>query len=383
MNTQASLLPRIAKPWPWLAVCVAVLGIGLAVDRPQALSGLLTASVFGVQITIGAVLWIAILTVTGAKWWFPVRRHFLAVGEQLVIPATLAAVTALVGMGSLYAWAVPGAAEHSHLLHAKAAWLNPSFFSARAVIIVVIWFVLVTMLAGALRKWMAGSAKSASKVAQISAITIVLVALTISVAFFDWTMSLEPEWFSTMYGVYGFSGALQGGIAAVAAVAIYRSRRAGDEGVTSKVRHDFGRLLFAFSFFWGYIWFCQFMLIWYANLPEEIGHYATRMSPAWGSLFWLNVILSFAVPFFLLLPAGAKKHEGWLLQVSLLVVVARMLDVYLLVEPSLREAPQVPIYHVAAAVLVVVGTIAFAQRRGARRTRSPQAQRRKDSVAAS
>ena len=166
------------------------------------------------------------------------------------------------------------------------------------------------------------------------------------------------------------------GIAAVAAVSIHRARTAGDEGVTVKVRHDFGRLLFGFSFFWGYIWFCQFMLIWYANLPEEIGHYATRMSASWGALFWLNLIMNFALPFLFLLPAGRKRHEGWLLQVSLLVVIVRLLDVYLLVEPSLLDAPTVPVYHVAAAVFVAVGAIALAQSRGARLAPTPRTKER-------
>ena len=365
MNDNGSLLPRIDKPWPWLAICVAVLGVGLAVQPERAFAGLLTGGLFGVQLAIGALFWIAMLTVSGAKWWLPVRRHFLAVGEQLVVPAAVTAATAIVGMTTLYAWAVPGAAEHSHLLHEKEAWLNPMFFGVRAVLIVAIWLALIALLSAALRKWMAGEAKSTTGVAKISALTIVLGALTISVAFWDWAMSLEPEWFSTMYGVYGFAGALQGGIAAVAAVSIHRSRAAGDEGVTANVRHDFGRLLFGFSFFWGYIWFCQFMLIWYANLPEEIGHYATRMSASWGALFWLNVIVNFAVPFLFLLPAGRKRQQGWLLQVSLLVVIVRLLDVYLLVEPSLTDAPGVPVYHVAAALLVVVGAIALAQNRTA------------------
>ncbi len=367
MSKQSSPLPTVAKPWIWLTIAALVMVVGLVVEPERVLSALLTAGVYGVQLTVGALLWIALLTVSGATWWFPVRRDFLAVAEQLVVPALLAAGTAVLGAGVLYSWAAPGAAEHSQLLHEKVAWLNRPFFSLRAVVVVLIWLTLVAVVGKALRKWMSGTAKSKTNVARLSALTLVLVAVTISVAFWDWTMSLEPEWFSTMYGVYGFSGALQGGIAVVAVVAIDRARRDGDERVTAKVRHDFGRLLFGFCFFWAYIWFCQFMLIWYANLPEEVTHYLTRMSPAWGALFWLNVVLNFAVPFLVLLPAGSKRHEGWLFQISLLVIIVRLLDVYLLVEPSLQQAPGVPIYHVAAAALMVVGTISFAQRRSRRK----------------
>ena len=363
-----SLLPRLANPWAWIAVAGGLLAVGFVLQPRQALSGMLVAGVFGVQLTVGALFWIAMLTVSGATWWLPVRKHFLAVGEQLAVPAVMTGVTVVAGAGLLYGWAAPGAAEHSHLIHEKVAWLNRPFFSGRAVAIVAIWMAVSGAVGAALRRWIAGEDKARSKIASVSAAAIVVLAVTISVAFWDWTMSLEPEWFSTMYGVYGFCGALQGGIAIVTALAIHRSRRHGDAGVTSNTRHDFGKLVFAFSFFWGYIWFCQYMLIWYANLPEEVGHYITRTSPAWGSLFWLNVVLNFAVPFFALLPAAPKKHEGWLLQASLLVVVVRLLDVYLLVEPSLLAEPSLPIYPLAATVLMVALTLTLAHRRFA----SPQ-----------
>jgi hypothetical protein len=368
MKKQGSLLPQFANPWPWIGVSAVVVGVGLVLHTQRALSGLLVAGLFGVQLTVGALFWVAMLTVSGAKWWHPVREHFLAVSERIALPAIVAAGAAIAGMGQLYSWAAPGAADHSHLLHAKAAWLNRPFFSVRAIVVVVVWLALAAVLSRAMRKWMGGARKSVSKVTQVASLTIVLGALTISLAFWDWAMSMEPEWFSTMYGVYGFSGALQGGIAVVTLVAIYQSRR-GDSRINAEVRHDFGRLLFGFSFFWGYIWFCQFMLIWYANLPEEIGHYARRMSPGWGSLFWMNVVLNFGVPFFLLLPAKAKRHEGWLMQVAMLVVAVRLIDVYLLVEPSLLVGPAVPIYHAAAVVLLLVGTLVLAHQSRASKTR--------------
>jgi hypothetical protein len=349
-----SVLPRVSKPLPWLVACLVVLAVGVVLQPRSAFSGLLTASLFAVQLTVGALLWIALLSITGSKWWLPARKHFMAVASPLLVPAAIAATTAVAGMGTLYAWAQPGATEHSHLLHLKAGWLNPTFFTIRAIVVVVIWAGLTKAMTTAMGRWTDGSAKAQSTVAKLSALTLVLLALTISVAFWDWAMSLEPEWFSTMYGVYGFAGALQGGIAAVAALSIWRSRHNGRSRITANVRHDYGRLLFGFSMFWAYIWFCQFMLIWYANLPEEVGYYSARMSYSWGFLFWLNLILNFAVPFFVLLPAGNKRNANVLFQVSLLVVGARLLDVYLLIEPSLSEAPTVPIYHLVATILVFV-----------------------------
>jgi hypothetical protein len=114
--------------------------------------------------------------------------------------------------------------------------------------------------------------------------------------------------------------------------------------------------------FWAYIWFCQYMLIWYANLPEEVSHYLTRTGGGWGPLFWLNPIVNFGIPFFVLLSARAKRREDVLYQMSLLVLVGRWLDVYLLVEPSTSPSVSAPFFHVAATVLVVVGMLTWAAR---------------------
>jgi hypothetical protein len=194
---------------------------------------------------------------------------------------------------------------------------------------------------------------------RVSAGFIVVMGLTVSVGFWDWTMSLEAEWFSTMYSVYGFAGCLQGGMAAATALCIWWSRHNPDSGIDAKVRHDLGKLLFGFSFFWAYIWFCQFMLIWYANLPEEVGYYLTRFQGGWALVFWLDPLMNFVIPFFWLLSARVKKNEGALLQAAVFVLCARFVDVLLLVEPAKSESVVFPIYHLVATVAVAVVMLLF------------------------
>jgi Ni/Fe-hydrogenase subunit HybB-like protein len=180
--------------------------------------------------------------------------------------------------------------------------------------------------------------------------------VTLSVAAWDWGMSLEPEWFSTMYGVLVFAGTLQGGIAGVTVLALLLDRQGrldaplGDSG-----RHDLGKLLFAFSTFWAYVWFCQFLLIWYANLPEETGHHAARLTGGWGTLFWLNPILCFVAPFVTQLSQTAKREPRILYQAALVVLLGRWLDTYLLVAPSQGPVPAFPLGAIAATVTVLAG----------------------------
>jgi hypothetical protein len=181
-------------------------------------------------------------------------------------------------------------------------------------------------------------------------------AVTLSVAAWDWGLSLEPEWYSTMYGVLVFAGAFQGGIAAVTALALLLDRQGKlDAPLGPGTRHDLGKLLFAFSTFWAYVWFCQYMLVWYANLPEETGHYVARFGGGWSTLFWLNPVLCFVLPFVAQLTQPAKRDPGTLYGVALVVLLGRWLDTYLLVAPSQGPVPALPLGAIAATVAVLAG----------------------------
>ncbi len=183
----------------------------------------------------------------------------------------------------------------------------------------------------------------------------IFFGLSISLAWWDWLMSLEPEWFSTMQGVYGFSATLVGGVALVTLVALARERR-GVLDLTDAQAHDLGKMLFAFSFFWGYIWFCQYMLIWYANIPEEGGWFIHRLSGGWTPYFLLNGMLGFAAPFILLMSAAAKMHRPRLRLAAWVVIAGRAMDVWMSVAPSLEVHPTVPVFGLATLGLIAALT---------------------------
>jgi hypothetical protein len=235
------------------------------------------------------------------------------------------------------------------------AWLNAPFFLARAGLILLMFVAMTGML---FRNTTIRAGAPSAPSARGAAAFIVLFAAGISVASWDWMMSLEPEWFSTMYGVYAFAGTFVGGIAAMAVVSIFLSESSRYAfHLEGRQLHDLGSLLFGFSMFWAYIWFCQFMLIWYANLPEETPYFALRLSPHWAMLFWLNPIVNFVVPFTILLSSNAKRHPRVLAEVAGVVLAGRWLDTYLMVAPSVASTPVFPVYALAASVGVLLGMI--------------------------
>lgn len=341
--------------------CGAAL-LGIIADPAEGWSGVLTAGLYGLALTLGAALFVAIHGVTGATWWYPLRRIPAGLIRTFAVPALVLLVVFGFGLSSVYPWTRPGAVEHSHVLHEKAAWLDATLFLARAGALLVAWALLLR----ALRQRLGDSAEPPAPPAlrRTGALFLVAYAVTASVATWDWVLGLEPEWYDTMSAVYVFAGSFVGGIAAITLVLLLSARATNTlDRLPPKLLHDLGKLLFAFSFFWGYIWYCQFMLVWYANLPEETSHFVRRLHGGWSSLFWLNIVLNFGAPFLVLLPARTKKHAPTLLRVVVVVLVGRWLDTWLLAAPGAGPAPTFPFAAVGATV-AVVAAMSFWFRRG-------------------
>jgi len=190
---------------------------------------------------------------------------------------------------------------------------------------------------------------------RLSAAFLVVFSLTFWLASADWIMSLEPTWYSTVFGVYNFGGVLLSAQAAVTLLTVWLRQRGPLRNVVTRDQlHDLGTLLLSFSCFWMYIWFCQYMLIWYTNIPEETSHYASRIHGLWAPLFYANIAINWAIPFAVLLPRASKESAGILVKVSLLVLVGRWLDVYLMILPSTSgDAPAIGLCEIGAMGLIV------------------------------
>jgi len=324
--------PRYLQALAALGLLVAALGLALAPQRVWPM--LLLVSYGLVCAGLAGGFFIALEYVTGASWCVAIRRVPEAMTAALPVGGAGILLILLFNPG-LYPW-LHEATEVNEALRFKHLWLSQPFFTARAVGYLLIWHLLIARLVKLSRlQDRSGEFELTRRNVRLSAAFLVVFGITFCLASFDWVMSLEPHWYSTIFGVYNFAGMFLSGLAIIAILVVWlRESGVLRDIVTSQHLLDIGRLIGAFSTFWAYIWFSQYMLIWYANLPEETSYFVHRLRPHWLPLFLLNLILNWLLPFLLLLPRAVKKNPHSLAGVSVIVLLGRVLDLYLMIVPT-------------------------------------------------
>ena len=315
------------------AVCLLA-GAVLAPQRTWA--NLLLASYYLLTLSLAGTVFVALQYVTGASWSVAFRRVPEALSSLLPF-AGLSFLLVLVVSPFLYPWFHNVSGEAEPTFWFKQLWLTPAFFIVRSLVYLSLWIGFSYAIVRTSRRQDAdGDHCHTRKNIRLSAGFLVIFGLTFWLASSDWIMSLEPHWYSTIFGVYHFAGLTVGGLAMITILAIWLERRGPLRGfLTEEHLHDLGKLLFAFSTFWMYIWFCQYMLIWYANIPEETAYFAERVRGFWGPVFFLNFLLNWAVPFVVLLSVRAKRSSSILLEVCWTILAGRWVDLYLMIFPPL------------------------------------------------
>lgn len=289
---------------------------------------------------LGSLVFVAFLYVSGAGWGAALRR--LSEALTALIPVTGVGVAlVLLCYPSLYPWYEHSSEGAESGAEFRNLWLSRPFFLLRALAYFTLWtFFAYAIVHASRRQDEDGRIGHTDTSVRLSAAFLVVFGVTCWLSSVDWIMSLEPEWSSTIFGVYHFAGLFLGGLAAITAAAIYVERQGALRGILSTEHlHDLGKLLFSFSSFWMYIWFSQYMLIWYVNNPEETSYFVRRLEGGWRSLFYLNVLLNWVVPFVVLMPRATKCSLKILLSVSLLVLAGRWLDLYFMILPPLGRGP--------------------------------------------
>lgn len=335
------IIPKAASGKLFTAfAAVAVLGLLVSVggylsDPRQFAFSWLTGFVFVWTICMGGLFFTIIHHLTRASWSVGPRRtaEWLAQG---LWPCVVLFVPVVLFKQTLFPWLRPEAAS-DHLIHEKVAYLNQGFFFVRIALFFVVWLALATFFYKNSRAQDAsGDVRLSEKMQGLAAPATALFALTITFAGFDWVMSLDPHWYSTMFGVYVFAGALVGSHAVLSlATAKINKERWGGDLITIEHQHDVGKYTFAWIVFWAYIGFSQFMLIWYANIPEETIWYRHRWEHGWSTLSLTLFIGHFIVPFLLLLSRHSKRGPV-LLVGGVLLLAMHYCDVYWLVMPNNR-----------------------------------------------
>ena len=328
-----------------LAAVAALAGIGTlawlfsAGDVQRAWGAYLIAVFFTIGLGISGAAWLAIFSLTGAAWPVTMRRIPEAMTAWLLPGGVLAMLVGL-GARSLYEWSHAEAIAADKVLTHKAAFLNMNLFYPLLGVSLLVWVVFSRLLTGtSYRQDERGGIALTRTRRTASAIFLVLFALTLSVVSYYLLMSLEPHWYSTMMTVLVFTDLMQAGTAFVAVVAGVFVLRGTLKGFLNEHHlHSLGKMLFAWTGFWAYIYFCQFMLIWYANIPEETAYFLRRSANGWLPYLLLLPALKFVVPFLLLLPRRAKRSPSRLVPIALLILFAQFWELYVMVRPALGQA---------------------------------------------
>ncbi|MBV6445925.1 MAG: quinol:cytochrome C oxidoreductase [Ignavibacteriales bacterium] len=329
-------------PGKVLNIGMALLAIGLIVgalafvlDPVRAGFSYLLGFFFVLTIGVGALFIIALEYVAGADWSTPMRRvpEFLGSSVPFFL---LLAVPLFFLMNDLYHWTHTAAVESDPILKGKEPYLNISFFIIRVVVIFVLWSAYYFFVVRNSRKQdETRDQKLTKKNIVLSAVFIPIFAITLTLAGIDWMMSLDAHWFSTIYGVYVFSGALLAGLAATTlAVVMLKERGYLHPRMHNDSLASLGGLLFAFINFWAYIAFSQFLLIWYANLPEETVWFIRRWEGAWSIITLVLIVVHFLVPYTMLVSAPSKKNPKRLKFAAVWILFAHLIDLYWLIMPE-------------------------------------------------
>ncbi len=316
-----------------------ILGIvGFVIEPVRASYSYLVAFMFLVSLGIGSLFLVALEYIAGADWSTPFRRisEFLASSLPILI---VLAIPLILSLHSLFHWSHTEVINEDPILKGKSPYLNSTFFIIRVIVVFGLWSFFYYLLTKNSRKQdTSGDQKLTKKNIVISGIFIPLFAITISVSAIDWLMSLEPHWFSTIFGVYYFAGSVWASLAAITLIVILLK----DKGyLSSRLNNDhyysLGTLLFTFTCFWGYIAFSQYMLIWYANLPEENFWFLMRWSNGWEYFSVILILAHFIIPFGALLSYPAKTNPRRLKFMSVWILVMHYFDLYWLAMPNLNN----------------------------------------------
>lgn len=317
------------------AAALLVSGIGGLLNPTQFFYSYLIAFMVCLGVSLGCLALMMVHHLSGGAWGIVIRRVLEAASRTLPVVALLFVPIAL-GMHVLYLWSRPEVVAADPLIQEKMLYLNRPFFLARAIVYFAVWIGTARVLnAWSLAQDETGDPRLARRMQLVSAGGLVLYGLTITFASFDWVMSLEPHWFSTIFGVLFMGGQGLSALAFVIAAMVLLSARPPMAGVVTPTHlHDLAKLLLAFVMLWAYFNFSQFLIIWSGNLVEEIPYYLHRTHGGWRAIGLALIVFHFAVPFLLLLSRTLKRDARALLWLASGLLAMRVVDLFYLIGPE-------------------------------------------------
>jgi hypothetical protein len=337
---------------------VFLIAMGAIVSPARLWPALLASGLAMLGVGVAALYFLAIHSVTGAAWGTSFKR----VPEAMTILVPVGGLVALVavagGAGTLYPALSSGGAQDLSVF--KQMWYSPGFYFARSVAYVG----LLSAFAWGFRRISRRQDQDRALVhtftlRRLSAVFLVAGSILVVLLSIDWLMALEPLWYSTIFGVYNFAGMFQSGLAVLLLFLVWLKRKGvlGEEVNRDQVQ-DIAKFMFGMSTFWMYIWYSQYVLIWYTNIPEETAYFTLRMTGSWLPLFFLNPVLNWVIPFHVLMARAPKRSLTIASRVAVVILMGRAVDLYLMIYPPLLETdPRIGMTEVGA-LLATIGLTA-------------------------
>ena len=301
-------------------------------NRPYA--ALYVAAFFFMMISLGVLAFYAIQYASQAGWSPVLFRVMEAITYYLLPGALIVLLIAFVGDKHIFIWMDPEVVAHDEIIQGKESWLNKTSFLIRGFIYIGGW----SLYRYFSRKFSiaqdsANDNKNFKRNFQISAGFLVFFMYTESMMSWDWIMSVDPHWFSTLFGWYVFASMAVSGITVIALITIYLKSKGLLEYVNDSHLHDLAKFMFAISVFWTYLWFSQFMLIWYANIPEEVTYFVTRIED-YNLPFFGMIILNFIFPFLVLMNSDYKRVPWFIVMAGIVILFGHYIDVFNMIMPA-------------------------------------------------
>jgi hypothetical protein len=325
-----------------IGAALGVVGLGaalaLAGGTKQFYFSWLVAYLYFLSIALGALFFVLVLAVTRAAWGVVIRR--LLENTMATLPVfALLFVPIWLGRHELYEWTHADVVTGNPLLKGKSPFLNEGFSFVRALYYFTVWSALAVYFSSQTqRQDQTGDEGVSTRLRGLAPVGILVFSLTSTFAAVDWMMSLQPEWYSTMIGVYYFAGAVIGILSFTVLLIHFAYARGVLQGiVTVEHQQDIGKLLFGFTIFWAYIGFSQYFLIWYANIPEETLYYIERGQGSWQTLGMVLAVGHFAFPFFFLMPRAVKRNSSLMIFIAVWQLAMHFLDLHWCVMPVLHH----------------------------------------------
>jgi hypothetical protein len=337
-TTHATTLPNLDRVQQLglgaAAVGLLACGAGFAMNPDQFYRSYLTGFLLCAGLPLGCLGLLMLHHMVGGEWGMVMRR-ILEAGTRTFPFLLILLAPVLLNLPALYKWAKPGIMDHDAILKQKELYLNAPFFVGRILFYFAVWIGLSTILNRLSAAQEAGVEDIKRRLNNVSAPGTLVSVICVTFAAFDLAMSLDPHWFSTIFGLIFLVGTALSALSLVAiSLTLMRNHAPMNALLKPSHFHDIGNLMFAFTVLWAYMNFSQFLIIWSGNLPEEIPWFIHRLDTSWGQLAMVLVTLHFVLPFFLLLLRVNKKKAESLTKIAVVILVARLLEIIWVVQPN-------------------------------------------------